>query len=145
MNRPSANDRELDALLGAYALDAVDPGERARVDEYLAVNPAARHEVDELRERAASLALAPVHDLTASPELWARISSSIADEPRAVIPLRPRERRVFSPSVITAVAPAIALVVLAAGVIVVQGRDGRPTDLAAAFDKAASQKGARKI
>ena len=53
---------ELDALLGAYALDALDPDERAQVDEYLARNPGARAEVDELRETAAALALRPVDD-----------------------------------------------------------------------------------
>ena len=41
MNRPTSNDPDLDALLGAYALDALDDDERARVDEYLATNPAA--------------------------------------------------------------------------------------------------------
>ena len=50
---------ELDSLLGAYALDALDPADRARIDAYLERDADARAEVDELRETAASLALLP--------------------------------------------------------------------------------------
>ena len=146
LDHPSGSDPEFDALLGAYALDAIDPDERARVDEYLAGNPTARDEVDELRESAASLALAPMRDVSASPELWHRISSSIADEPRVITALPTRERRIFSPRVVMGLAAAIALVVLAAGVLVVQGRNSKgSSDLATVFDKAASQHGARQI
>jgi anti-sigma-K factor RskA len=147
LNRPSANDPELDALLGAYALDALDPDERARVDEYLAVNPLARGEVDELRESASSLALVPVDDLSAPTELWDRISSRLADEPRVLTTLKPRARR-FSPRVVSALAAvaAIAIVVLAVQVIVLRGRDtNSPSNLASAFDDAAAQQGAREV
>ena len=37
---------ELDALLGAHALDADEPAEREQVEQYLAENPTARAEVD---------------------------------------------------------------------------------------------------
>ena len=37
---------ELDALLGAYALDALDEDERREVEAYLADNPRARAEVE---------------------------------------------------------------------------------------------------
>ena len=148
LNRPSPHDPELDALLGAYALDALDPDERVRVEEYLAVNPLARGEVDELRESAASLALAPVDDLTAPTELWDRISSRLADEPRVLTTLQPRARRLFTPRVVGALAAvaAIAIVVLAAQVIVLRDRDtNSPNNLAGAFDKAATQQGAREV
>ena len=69
---------------GAYALDALDPDERARVDAYLAGNRRPRDEVDELRESAASLALAPVDDVELPPGLWDRISASIDEEPARV-------------------------------------------------------------
>ena len=52
---------ELDSLLGAYALDALDAADRARVEAYLERDAAARAEVDEMRETAASLALAARH------------------------------------------------------------------------------------
>jgi anti-sigma-K factor RskA len=148
LNRPGPNDPELDALLGAYALDALDPDERARVDQYLAVNALARSEVDELRESASSLALAPLDDLTAPSELWDRISSRLADEPRVLTTLQPRARRSLSPLVVGALAAvaAIAIVVLAAQVIVLRGRDTNSAgNLARAFDKAATQQGAREV
>ncbi len=68
----------MEELLGAYALDAVDADDRARVEAYLAVNPAARAEVDELRETAGWLAQ------TASEppaELWDRIAASLPAAP----------------------------------------------------------------
>jgi len=38
VNMPAPNDPELDGLLGAYALDALDTDERIRVEVYLAGN-----------------------------------------------------------------------------------------------------------
>ena len=80
MNMPTPHDPELDALLGAYALDALDADERDRVEAYLAQNERARDEVDELRESAAALALAPAEDTTAPAGLWDRISFAIDDD-----------------------------------------------------------------
>jgi anti-sigma-K factor RskA len=80
MNPSAPNDPELDALLGAYALDALDPDERERVDAYVKQNERARDEVDELRESAAALALAPIDDTTAPAGLWDRISLAIDDD-----------------------------------------------------------------
>ena len=37
MTGPAGDTYDLDELLGAYALDAVDPDERRRVDDYLEV------------------------------------------------------------------------------------------------------------
>ncbi len=68
----------MDELLGAYALDAVDGDERTEVEAYLAANPAARAEVDELRETAGWLAQ------TASEppaELWDRIAANLTPGP----------------------------------------------------------------
>jgi anti-sigma-K factor RskA len=143
---PRDGDPELDSLLGAYALDALDPAERDRVEQYLAAHPTARDEVDELRESAASLALAPVHDLTAPSELWDRISEKIGEEPRAFTPLPKKSRRrpALIGSALAAVA-AIAIVFLAASLLVVRDNDSRPTDLQAAYDKAAEQSGAREV
>jgi anti-sigma-K factor RskA len=138
-------DPALDSLLGAYALDALDPGERERVEQYLATHPAARHEVDELRESAASLALAPVHDLTAPTELWDRISEKIGEEPRAFTPLRAQRRNPMRIPTILAAVAAIVIVFLAASLVVVRDNDSRPTDLASAYEKAAGQAGAREV
>lgn len=67
-------DPEVEALLGAYALDAVDDLERARVDRYLATSPRARAEVDDHMQVAMMLGNsagpAPVH-------VWEQISAVI--------------------------------------------------------------------
>jgi anti-sigma-K factor RskA len=146
-----ANDPELDALLGAYALDALDTDERRRVEDYIAQNPSARAEVDELRETAASLALSPSagSDETASPELWQRISQSIAAEPQppaARDELAARRERRHAPwlAIVASVAAAIA-VVLAVQVISLNRRLDDNRTVAAAFDRAAKSKDAKQV
>src|SRR5262249_30000919 len=52
----SMDPHEMDELLGAYALDAVDDDERRELDEYLASNPRAQSEVQHHREVATYLA-----------------------------------------------------------------------------------------
>jgi hypothetical protein len=68
------SDTELDGLLGAYALDAIDYEERQEIDDYLARSPRARAEVFEHQQVAAALgnstAEAPV-------ALWQRIAESL--------------------------------------------------------------------
>lgn len=74
-DRPTAD--ELDELLGAYALDAVEPHERRLLDDYIASNPRAAAEVEQHREVATMLAFTG----SDAPEgLWDRIVSSL-DEP----------------------------------------------------------------
>jgi hypothetical protein len=127
MSEPTARDPELEALLGAYAVDAVDGEELARVEAYLARNPAARAEVDELRETAAALALAPDTGANepAPPAIWDRIAATIAEEKQA--PAAPvdelaarRGRRTATTTRVMAVvsiAAAIVVVVLGAQVL----------------------------
>jgi anti-sigma-K factor RskA len=146
-----ADNPELDALLGAYALDALDADERRQVEEYLAQNPAARSEVDELRETAASLALSPAAgaDEAAPAELWQRISQSIADEPKSQAPadeLAARRQRRRTPWVVAVASVAAALVlVLGAQVVSLNGRLDDSRTVAAAFDRAAKAKGAKNV
>ncbi len=72
----SAEDRELDELLGAYALDAVSPEERRRVEEHLLVDPRARAEVREHREVASLLGWTG----SDAPEgLWDRIADQLEE------------------------------------------------------------------
>jgi anti-sigma-K factor RskA len=161
MNLPAPNDPELDTLLGAYALDALEPGERARVDAYLATNGRARDEVDELRESAASLALAPVDDATAPPDLWDRITSTIdaedasggtggeGDDELAARRTRRGMNRARWLSLVTAAAAVVALV-LATQVVSLHHRlnDAQRTGeqaAAGAFDRAGHAKGARQV
>ena len=77
---------ELDELLGAYALDAIEPVERFEMEQYLSRNGDARHEVDELRETAALLALLHVQREPLPEHVWDGIQSAIleAAEPAPV-------------------------------------------------------------
>ncbi len=68
---------ELDELLGAYALDAVDADERRRVEDYLEANPRAAAEVRDHREVATMLAFSGAD---APDELWDRIAGEIEEQ-----------------------------------------------------------------
>jgi anti-sigma-K factor RskA len=76
----SEDEMRLDELLGAYALDAVSDEERREIEQYLAVNPRARAEVEAHREVATMLAWSG----TAAPEgLWERIAGQLeSDAPK---------------------------------------------------------------
>jgi hypothetical protein len=70
----TSSDHEFTDLLGAYALDAVEPDEARRIEEHLATCPKCRAEVAEYREAASFLAYAG----TDAPEgVWARIGAEI--------------------------------------------------------------------
>jgi anti-sigma-K factor RskA len=159
---PPPDTHELDSLLGAYALDALDADDRARVEAYLDREPAARAEVDDLRETAASLALLPDTPMDAPPELWARIEHAIAaTTPAASRPMPTgtvddlasrRTRRVAVRSTVTIglAAAVIAIVVLAAQVASLHDRlntatSPSPNATAAAFNRAATTPGAREV
>jgi anti-sigma-K factor RskA len=164
--RDPGRTEELDSLLGAYALDALDADDRERVDSYLERDADARAEVDELRETAASLALIPASSLDAPAELWQRISGAIAQAREHDTPPRPRTRadelaarrarrarRAKAPSWIApavAVAAAILVVVLGAQVVSLNGRLDRahqlgPSAMATAFDRATKVDGALQV
>jgi anti-sigma factor RsiW len=124
---------EIEALLGAYALDAVDPDEREVVELHLPTCPRCRAELRQHLEVAALLAEgAPAPD-----GLWARIADSLEEPPPALrlavqpppsAPLEERDPSRAAPVVpITAAAGsrskrwAMALVGVAAAVIAVLG------------------------
>jgi anti-sigma-K factor RskA len=65
---------ELDELLGAYALDAVDVDEKRRIEDYLSVNPRAAAEVQQHREVATMLAFT---GMSAPDGVWSRIENEI--------------------------------------------------------------------
>jgi anti-sigma-K factor RskA len=158
---PAPDTHELDALLGAYALDALDADDRARVEVYLEREPTARAEVDDLRETAASLALLPDTPTDAPPELWARIEQAIgAPTPTGrpeldgtvdeLAQLRGRRVAVRAAATIGIAAAAIAIVVLAAQVASLHGQLNRSRSLssaatAAAFNRAVQAPGAREV
>ena len=138
---------ELDALLGAHALDADEPAEREQVEQYLAENPTARAEVDETREMMSHLV-----DLEEGPPfLWARIQAEIAQDPSEtnvrplVRPARSQSRRMSQR--LLAVAAAAAVVVIAiVGVVALRddGSTDRVAQLARAAEDARSDPDARQ-
>lgn len=77
MDDTVADPYDLDELLGAYALDAVDDVERRRIDDYLAVNPRAAAEVQAHREVATMLAFT---GMDAPEDLWDRIADEIGEQ-----------------------------------------------------------------
>ena len=158
---PGASE-DLDSLLGPYALDALDPDDRARVDAHLERDAVARAEVDDMRETAASLAMIPPTETDAPPELWDRIASAIAAEraqtapgdafARGVDELTARRAERARPRwmAAVAVAAAIALVLLSVQVVSLHSRLDRahqlgPSAMAAAFDRATKANGAREV
>jgi anti-sigma-K factor RskA len=72
---------DLDGLLGAYVLDALDDDERARVDAYLATSPAARAEVDRLADAFDIVVDEDVAPEAPSADLWDRIATSLPPRP----------------------------------------------------------------
>ena len=155
MNTSRYTDAELDELLGAYALDAVDPDERLAVEDYLRINPRARAEVAEHREVAAQLAF---EGSEAPPHLWSSIEGALdgsqpevswlsslagAEDPHRSIPpptarssgygtepplapVVPIRKGPLRAGVALAVATAAAILI-AAGFAIALGQDDAPT------------------
>jgi anti-sigma factor RsiW len=147
-NRFDSDHPEVDDVLGAYALDAVDPAERALIERYLADDPVARAEVDEMRETASALAALPADDEGAPAGLWGRIADAIgspdapasattadASRPANVVPLS-RPARSFPARIVVPIVAAAALVIAVLGVQVATRTPNRAGDLAAAYNHA---------
>jgi anti-sigma factor RsiW len=140
---------ELDELLGAYALDALDEHERRRVDEYLAVNPRAAAEVAAHREVATMLAYTGTD---APAGLWERIASEL-DEPAPqpgpelakVLPMNERDasRRRWRTAATWLAATAAAAVIAVVAVNVVAGADPPGDPLEVAVEAARSDRDSR--
>jgi anti-sigma-K factor RskA len=138
------HDPPVDDLLGAFALDAVEPEERARVERHLAVDPDARAEVDAMRETAAVLASIPHEGHDAPEGLWDRIAAAIETDDaseRAVAPIpitRARAPRSVPMRVFAPILAAAAIVVVVLAVAVANRAPGNAVNVAAAYDHAVS-------
>jgi anti-sigma-K factor RskA len=130
---------DIEELLGAYALDAVDDDERRMVEAYIATNPRARAEVDQHREVATLLAFGGAD----APEgLWDRIVLSLDElemeapspgpELAKVLPARRPDRRRWW---LGALAAAALVAVVALSLALVRKDDGGPS-LASAYTSA---------
>jgi anti-sigma factor RsiW len=161
---PELTDQEIQDLLAAYAIDAVDDDERAIVERYVATHPEAEAEVQAFRHAAAMLAYTggPV------PEgVWDSLAPALAERRRReetaenVVPLpsrRPQsEPMPDSPTargphrVRWLAAAAVAAFLLVGGVVAVVvatdsgGGASREDQLAAAARAAGKQPGARNV
>jgi anti-sigma factor RsiW len=111
--------REIQELLGAFALDAIDSGEAAQVEAHLGVCPHCASEVASHREVAATLAQAgsPAPD-----GLWDRIAGAMVEPPPALdlsrVAPRPRRQRARGPMMFLFAAAAAVVAVL--GTVVVR-------------------------
>ncbi|HVM07474.1 MAG TPA: anti-sigma factor [Acidimicrobiales bacterium] len=111
-----ASHEDIQELLGAYALDAVDDDERDVVDDHLTTCPRCRAEVADHRETAALLAFAG-QDAPAG--VWDAIAASLEEPPPPLtMPLAPKappSRRVkawWSGGLVAAAAVVISLLAL---------------------------------
>lgn len=113
---------DLEELMGAYALDALDPAETAEVERHLETCPRCRAEVAAHREVAAILGntagtLGEAGPVEAPAYLWGRIAASLEQEPPVLAPVAQviRPARWQRPSLLVSVAA------VAAGLLVVVG------------------------
>lgn len=119
-------ERDLDELLGAFALDAIDDDERIEVETYLDSAPRARTEVERHREVASLLAYSGAK---APSGLWDRISGSLYEQSAPPISLVSRRRRGV-PTWVASAAAAVVFGVLGVGI----GRGLSPTRVVTAAD-----------
>jgi anti-sigma-K factor RskA len=101
---------DVHALVGPYALDALDEGEEQTFEEHLALCERCREELAGLREAAASLAYGAPR-ASPPPELKERILAQARAERPNVIPFR-RRRNWTAPLAAAAAIAACAAVVL---------------------------------
>lgn len=116
---PRLTHTEIEELLGAYAIDAVDPDEASAVEAHLVECPRCRAEVAEHREAATLLSFSGD---SAPDELWSRISASLDDTPPPlemgrVLPMR---RRAATFRLVSAAAAVAAVLIAVLGVQVVR-------------------------
>ncbi len=143
---------EIRQLLGAFALDAVEPDEAAAIEAHLATCPRCRDEVREHREVAALLAYAG----TTAPEgMWDRMAAKLdAAPPASAAPAlglmlgneaggRAGARRRRGSRVAAAVAAAAVVVGLGAGGLQVQSALRSQDDQIEKVAQALSEEGAR--
>lgn len=130
------------ALVGAYALNALDELERVSFERHLAGCPACAEEAAELRETAVRLA-----DLTAVDppiELRGRVLAQVRRVPQlpagaAALPAGPERRSRPRPRWSQWVAAAAAVVIVAAGVGVIIGQEQRLRDARQATQQEVAQ------
>lgn len=130
---PELTHGEIQELLGAYALDAVETDEAGVIESHLAACPRCRAEVAEHREAAALLSFSGD---TAPPGVWSRIAASLEEAPPPLTLTPSTPRRAWRAPGRLLIASAAAAAVLIAGLAVqVIRQDHRIDELAALSDR----------
>lgn len=126
-------DAEAHELIAGYALDALDPADRARAKELLASSEEAREELRSLTEVASAMATA-VAGPAPAPDLRGRILDAARAEPQNVVSLdaRRRSRAVPVLGAVAAIAACAALALGLWGVAATRDRDDARAALARA-------------
>jgi anti-sigma-K factor RskA len=140
---------EIEALLGAYALDAVDDDERREIEEYLTQDPRARSEVDTHREVATLMAFSGAP----APEgLWDRIAGAMEERAPAPGPelakVLPARRRRWPTTAVVGAAVAAAAAAVVITVVAVREPSSSRTELdsmAQVFDRAMADPDATRV
>ena len=133
---------EIQELLGAYALHAVEPEESEQIERHLDECPRCRSEVAGHREVAALLGNSGGD---APDGLWDRIASQLEEAPPPmrlsipaatpdVVPLAPRRRKRGNRIVLAAIGAAAALIIAVLAAQVVR-QDDRIADLETAMER----------
>ena len=137
---PDRSTDEMRDLLGAYALNALDPEERAEVDAFLLSDPEARAELHELEHAAAWLGHASLRPPAVA---WNAIAAEVArdlDESEPVPEITPEPLAQVTPIAsrpnrgarwLAAAAVAVLALGAAAGVAALAGRNDKQTDVTA--------------
>ncbi|MEA3019515.1 MAG: hypothetical protein QOI47_1039 [Actinomycetota bacterium] len=129
---PQLTHLEIQELLGAYAIDAVDAGEAAMIEAHLAECPRCRAEVAELRESASLLSYSGA---TAPEGVWSRIASGLEETPPPLaLSTRPRATRRAAPIRFVAAIAAVAAAIIAVLGVQVVRQDHRINQLASVSD-----------
>jgi anti-sigma-K factor RskA len=118
---------DVEDLLGAYALDALDPDERDAVDLHLRECPRCRAEVADFRETASLLAYGGAE---APPGVWEKIQASLEEAPprlelARVVPIDQARAKRWQRLL---VANAAVVLLIAALAVVALRRDPSPSD-----------------
>lgn len=147
------NHQEIQELIAAYAVHALDEHESATVEQHVESCESCRAELDQFRVTAAALGA----DIAAPPEaVWRRIESSLNDSKNTrsgdgshVFPLAvTRQRRSTArwPAYAIPIAAAVAVLMIGLGAIATLNDDGSSeSQLAEAAERAISAPGAQQM
>ncbi len=133
------NEREeLEEMLAAYAVDATDDLERARVERFLAEDPDARRQLARYEDALAALVTDDIA-VEPPPDAWTSIAERVAVTPQKVTALRPHHAQLW-----LAVAAAVFVVAFGATFAAVRlgGGESRASQMAAALRDPAAGTGA---